>query len=178
MKKAQPNSVAVSDSEIYEIVNLVLDEFDEAMRNDGFKVNPYKYLLDRDLEPPLSEDDSIVFTKTDTIFTKEDLIFISSQISDRKNFKFHADSIKSKQLLSSDLIKEMIENSYKDRIDFKDTYLQKYGSGCYQIGLPLFSKDKKMVVLRINQFGSGETRVYKKVNEKWKYYCSFGTWIA
>ena len=91
------NETSVTDSDIYEIVNLVLYEYDEASKRDGFKENWYKYVLDRDLEPLFTHNDSIVLIETDTLFTKEDLKFIEKQIFERKDFKFQTKFLKSKK---------------------------------------------------------------------------------
>ena len=173
------NETSVTDSDIYEIVNLVLYEYDEASKRDGFKENWYKYVLDRDLEPLFTHNDSIVLIETDTLFTKEDLKFIEKQIFERKDFKFQTKFLKSKKVIRAEIIRNMIDSCYKYNYSFPKAYLKKFGNDRhYTIGLPVFSKDKKTVFLKIDSYGSGTTMIFKKVNNKWKYYCSTGSWIA
>lgn len=173
------NIISVTDNDIYEIVNFVLDEHDKAMKVDGFKINPYKYILDKDIEPLFNHGDSIVLVKTDTLFSKEDLLYIEKQINNRKNFRFKSNFIKSKKIISAEIVKSMLNEKGRGGKSFYEIYERKFGKDMfYTIGLPVFSKNKKIVFIKFDSFGSGKTLIYKKVNNKWKYYCSISDWIA
>ena len=170
----------VTDEDIYEIVNFVLEEHDKAMEKDGFKINPYKYILDKDLYELFTKSDSINIFETDTIFSKEDKKYIQHQIDNRKDFRFKSNFIKTKKIISSDTIYKILhEPSKYPGNNFYERYHNKYCEGeYYSIGLPIFSKDKKTVFIKFDSFGSGYTLIYKKINNKWEYYCQFSNWIA
>ncbi len=173
------NASLVTDNDIYEVVNYILDEHDKAMKVDGFKVSPYKYLLDKDCEPLFNHQDSIVLVKTDTLFSKEDRLFVEKQIKDRKNFRFKSDFIKSKQIIASAIVKEMIREKSETGKSFYEICERKFGEDrYYTIGLPVFFKNKKMVFIKIDSFGSGQAIILKKINNRWKYYCTTSNWIA
>jgi hypothetical protein len=177
-KKNDKQNLSISESEIYEVVNSILDEQDEIMRKDGLEINPYKYVLDKDYEPLFSKNDSILIFKTDTLFSKKDVEFMQKQIVERKNFKFNSDSIKSKIVISADTIKKLL-NRRPPGNNFFEEYKLRFGKRMfYTIGLPIFSIDKKTVFIKIDSFGSGKTLIYKKVKNKWVYYCQSTNWIA
>lgn len=176
---SKADKINVTDSDIYEIVNFVLYEYDKESKREGFKENFYKYVLDRDLEPLFTHGDSIALIKTDTLFTKEDKKYIEEQLIERKNFRFQSQFLKSKKVIRAEIIRNMIDSCYKNGYNFHKAYLNKFGNDRhYTFGLPVFSKDKKTVFLKIDSLGYGTTMIFKKVNNKWKYYCSTGSWIA
>jgi len=108
----------VTDSEIYEVVNLVLSNKEEAIKRDMIKgaESPFKYLLDKDSGKTFDKNDSIKIFTGDSIFSNKDLSFIQKQINSRKNFKFNKDSIqiKSLKIISGDTIRSLIENGLKN----------------------------------------------------------------
>ncbi|MFC4739950.1 hypothetical protein ACFO3U_08080 [Flavobacterium ponti] len=172
-------NIHVTDEEIYEVINLIIGEHDKAMEKDGFKINFYRYVLDRDSEPLFSKTDSLYIFKTDTIFSKNDARFIQQQIINRKEFKFKSNYIKSKKVISEEIIKNIINERYKTGQTFYEIYEQKFGENLYyRIGLPVFSVDKKTVFIKFDSFGSGETLIYKKVKNKWRIYCKISNWIS
>lgn len=179
-KEIELENQTITDNDIYEIVNLILKEHDKAMEKDGYKISPYKYILDKDFEPLFNKTDSTYLFKKDTIFSMEDLNFIQKQIIERKNFKFISVHIKSKEIISGDTIKKIINEPFKySGNNFYERYHKKYGKEMfYTIGLPIFSKDKKTVFIKFDSFGWGYSLIYKKVNNKWKYYCEISNWIA
>lgn len=177
--KPNVSTTTITDSDIYEIVNLILDETDNASKIDGLKTNPYKYILDKDLEPLFNRVDSIALLKTDTLFSKEDLKFINKQINSRKDFKFKSDFIKSKKIIPAEVIQNIMKDCEKNGGRFYDKFHEKFGDDLYYtIGLPVFSKDKKTVFIKFDSFGSGRTIVYKKIKNNWKYYCLVCAWQA
>ena len=170
----------VTDAEIYEIVNAILEDESKSLKKDGINYDLYKYLLDQDFSSEIfSKHDSLAFIKTDTVFSKGDLEFINMQINERKKFKFQQEFIKSKVLISSDTIIQLIDQAYNDRSnDFYDLFITKFGNHrYYTIGVPLFSLDKKTAFIKIDSYpGSGHTMIYKKINGKWKFYCFGVAW--
>ena len=101
----------VTDEDIYEIVNFVLEEHDKAMEKDGFKINPYKYILDKDLYELFTKSDSINIFETDTIFSKEDKKYIQHQIDNRKDFRFKSNFIKTVTSIGSTSSKPKVMHS-------------------------------------------------------------------
>ncbi len=172
---------AVSENDIYEIVNLVLTESENAIKSHGLKESPYKYLIDKDLDSLFNNRDITEIKCIDSAFAKNDFEFIDKQIENRKDFRFKKSllKIKSLDIISADTIQKMIlEGSKSQSESFYSLYFKKYKKWYYTIGLPVFSKDKKTVFVKFNSFRSGQTLVYKKVNNKWKYFCSGGYWVA
>ena len=158
----------VTDSEIYEVVNLVIMVEKEDLNSTSGQTELYPYLLDRDeYGNVFNRIDSTRLVKSDTIFSKEDLKFIEYQIKDRKHFKFSQKYIRSKKIISADTIQAFRESSLKKGDEF---YLK--------IALPVFSVDKKTVFIKLERYGSGESMIYKKVNDKWKFYCFGSHWQA
>ncbi len=173
-KKNTSQHLSVTESEIYEVVNTVLADEDK-----NFKTSPFKYLLDKDYsEEFFSKRDSIIIFESDTIFSKKDKLFLQKQVIDYKDFRFSRDSIKSKIVISSDTIKKML-NGRPPGNNFFTAYELRFGEEMfYTIGLPIFSIDKKTVVVKIEGFGSGKTLIYKKVKNKWVYYSCCLRWIS
>jgi hypothetical protein len=182
IEKETPNqNQIVSDDDIYEIINMVLIESANAIKIDGLKESPYKYLIDKDLDSLFNHNASMEIACVDSAFTKSDLKFINQQIQDRKNFRFKKEflKIKSLEIISADTIQKMIVEAARNRNEnFYGLYFKKYKKWYYTIGLPVFSKDKKTVFIKFNSFRSGQTMVYKKVKNKWVYFCSGGCWAA
>jgi len=172
-------NLKVTDNDIYQVVNFVISERDSFMKLDGIK-GQYKYILDRELEPLFnSEADRYYIKKLDTIFTKEDVKFMQEQILKRKNFKFNSKFVKSKKVFSADSIKNMINLAIElpDK-NFYQIYENKFGKDrFYDISLPLFSKDKKTVLIKFEAMGIGDVSVYKKENGKWKSYEQLISWV-
>ncbi|MFN3755178.1 hypothetical protein [Flavobacterium sp.] len=172
-------SLVVTDKDIYEVVNFVLNEQDKDWANTGIKNNPYKYIIDKDSEIHFEECELTNAKKIDTIFTKEDLKFIQQQIQNRKDFKFKGKFIKSKKVISANVIQEIFrEIEYNPKKDFYEIYKKEFGNDLYSsIGLPVFSKDKKTVYVKVERlmFG-GFSAIYKKENDKWKFHCYLCAW--
>ncbi|RZL41996.1 MAG: hypothetical protein EOP00_24000 [Pedobacter sp.] len=175
------NKKEVTDSDIYEIVNLVVKDADNGLKKEGIKRELYKYLLDRDYYGEVfNRADSTVFTKSDTVFSKEDLKFIAQQIKKRKKFKFKQEYIREKVIISADTIQRMLEKKLTiSNYDFYKAFEIRFGNTWYYtIGLPVFSLDKKTAFIKLDGFGSGHSMIYKKINGKWKLHCIISGWIA
>ena len=161
------NSSKVTDDEIYVFVKMVLKDLEKTQKLEGTQ----DYYLQDQLATPSFVYDNPSF-KLDKYFQKDDLDFIQKQIGERKNFLLIQDSIKSKRIIS----KKIIDSFNKDRkgnIDrksyFLNKYKKKYGTNYYdRLSLPIFSKDKKTVLIDISSFFGGKTLIYRKENGKWK----------
>ena len=174
------SEIIVTESEIYEVVNFILLEAKEAEKFEGLKNSRYKYLLEKDFEPLFNNIDSSRILKAESIFLKEDLKFIDRQILLRKDFKFNKDSIKSLEIMPASDIQDIIEQRIKNpRKTFYELYKSKFGDNFYYtIGLPVFSTDKKTVFIKFSSFGSGFTKVLKKVKGSWIDFKAGSNWIS
>ncbi|MFT3796610.1 hypothetical protein [Flavobacterium sp.] len=182
-EKPIPIAAEVTDKEIYEIVNLVIAEHEQAIKHDMREgvPSPYQYFLDRSLDPFFNKSDSLKLFSGDSIFSKHDLDFVGRQIQERKNFRYDKDEIKSKTLkvISIDTIRHLIEERKRTGKGFYELYTKKLGKGWYySIGIPLFSKDKKTVFINFDTFGAGSSVIYRKINNRWQFYCHVSSWAA
>ncbi len=161
------DSLKVTDDEIYMFVKMVLKDLEKTQKLEGTQ----DYYLQDELATPSFVYDNPSF-KLDKYFQKDDLDFIQKQIGERKDFLLIQDSIKSKRIIS----KKIIDSFNKDRngnIDrkshFLKNYKKKYGNNFYdKLSLPIFSKDKKTVLIDISSFFGGKTIIYRKENNIWK----------
>mgnify|MGYP003584298981 CR=1 FL=1 len=161
------DSLKVTDDEIYVFVKMVLKDLEKTQKLEGTQ----DYYLQDELETPSFVYDNPNF-KLDKYFQKNDLDFIQKQIGERKDFLLIQDSIKSKRIISKKII-DSFNNDRKDNIDrkshFLKNYIKKYGNNFYdKLSLPIFSKDKKTVLIDISSFSGGRTIIYRKENNKWK----------
>ena len=176
------SETVITESDIYEVVNYTIQQAREVEKKDGLKKTYLKYLYDKDLGPLFNKIDSMEILMSDTIFSKEDLKFIERQISNRKDFRFNKDSIKSIKVISADRLQEILDERIKNPgKSFVELYESKYGNSWFYtitIGLPVFSNDKKTVFVKFTHFGSGYTMVLKKVKGKWVGHKSGSAWIS
>ena len=156
----------VTDADIYKIVKILLNDMSSQQKlegtNDWFIIN--------ELETPFFVYENPSF-KLENYFSKEDIIAINKQISTRKKFILLQDSIKSKTLLSKKIIDSFIDEKAKNRRNtFLENYSKKYGNNFYQtISLPIFSKDKKTVLIDVSSFlGGGQSILFKNIDGNWK----------
>nr|WP_298655184.1 hypothetical protein [uncultured Flavobacterium sp.] len=161
------DSLKVTDDEIYEFVKMVLKDLEKNQKLEGTQ----DYYLQDQLATPSFVYDNPGF-KLDKYFQKDDLNFIQKQIRERKNFLLIQDSIKSKRIISKKTI-DSFNNNRKDNIDrkshFIESYKREYGNNFYEkLSLPIFSKNKKTVLIDISSFFGGKTIIYRKENNKWK----------
>jgi hypothetical protein len=171
----------VMDSEIYEIVNVVIKDADQGLKKDGIKKELFKYLLYRDYYGEVfNKIDSATITQSDTVFSKQDLKFIAQQIKARKKFKFEQKFISNKKIISADTIQRMLEKKLTiPNYNFYKAFETRFGdSWYYTIGLPVLSLDKKTAFIKLDGFGSGHSMIYKKINNKWQLHFIISTWIA
>ncbi len=160
------DSSEVTDDEIYMIVKMVLKDFETHQKIDG----TFEYYLQDELETP---PQAFLIPNFDfqKYFSKNDLNFIDKQIVERTNFKLIQDSIKTKKIISKKII-QTFDTEKNDQLNRKDTFIKnyqkKYGSKYYDIiSLPLFSKDKKTVLIDVSNIFGGRSMIYKKNNDKW-----------
>jgi len=161
------DSLKVTDDEIYVFVKMVLKDLKKTQKLES--TQDY-YLQDKLVTPSFVYDNPSF--KLENYFQKDDLDFIQKQIRERKNFLIIQDSIKSKRIISKKTI-DSFNNDRKNNIDRKShfliNYMKKYGNTFYHtFSLPIFSKDKKTVLIDISSFYGGQTLIYRKENSKWK----------
>ena len=158
------NEISVSEKEIYQIVNHVCNELDRNTEREG---QTYFYLL---------ENNSIYFDETKKVrtslnlyFLKDDIPFIVKQIKSNDSFKFKNSFLNSKQVLSTKVISQLIEESKNSKYSFDELYENKFRKKLfYSISVPLFSVDIKTVYVEVNRIHDGFSLLLKKVNGKWQ----------
>lgn len=156
----------VTDEDIYKIVKMVLNDMSPQQKLDG---TDDWYILN-ELQTPSFVDENPSFD-LGKYFSKDDIIFINHQISKRKVFTLQQDSLKSKKLLSKKIIDSFYDKNAKNRRNtFFENYTRKYGNNFYHsFSLPVFSKDKKTILIDVSSFlGGGQTILFKNINGHWK----------
>lgn len=162
------SSHKVVEKDVYFAINLV---FENMMKTEVIEGNQYPYLADKLLEPSYIKENPSLKKRIDSIYYG-DFSFINTQVNQWKNFKLLQDSIKFKKLISSDLLKNMIDQNAKDiKSSFIINYQKKFGKKYfYRISIPIFSRDKKMFLVDINYLNGGESYIYKWKKDKWINY--------
>ena len=138
----------------------------------------HTYLVDKLQKPSYISENPSLKARIDSIFSG-DFSIIENQVNKWANFKLIQDSIKSKKLISSDLLESMIGQTNKDRkSSFITKYKKKFGNNYFcRISIPVYSRDKKMFMIDVNYLGSGRTLIYKKKKDKWIRY-TISNWIS
>ena len=158
----------VSEYEIYEVINFVLKE----MRvTDSLEGNQFKYLVNKPLKPSCITNIPNQNKIINRYFSISDLIFINKQLNIRENFRIEQNKIVEKTIISKDTLETLVDNYSQNR---SDDYLHNYNSRFeknyyYEFSLPVFSKNKKIVLLEISSlFGGGYSMILTKKNNTWK----------
>ncbi|HKX87061.1 MAG TPA: hypothetical protein VJL37_10320 [Flavobacterium sp.] len=155
----------VTDQDVYRAVNLLLDDMSATEKLEG--TEDY-YIIDA-LQTPSFVYENPGF-ELEQYFTTEDIAAIKEQISAREHFTLLQDSLPSKRLLSRKTIDSFIDkNSTNPRETFLKNYLQHYGDTYYHsFSLPVFSKDKKTILIDVSGIGNGKSILFRNVDGKWK----------
>lgn len=158
----------VVEKDVYFAINMV---FENMMKTEVMEGNQYPYLADKLLEPSYINENPNLKKRIDSFYSG-DFSFINIQVNQWKNFKLLQDSIKFKKLISSDLLKNMIDQNAKDtKSSFIINYQKKFGKKYfYRISIPIFSRDKKMFLVDINYLNGGGSYIYKWKKDKWIHY--------
>ncbi|SEP55612.1 hypothetical protein [Flavobacterium urocaniciphilum] len=156
----------ISEKEIYFIINMLINELGETELKEG-KLN---FVVDKTSIPQLILNSNVKksFSK---YFNKEDYKYFDEQLENRKDFKISQKEITKKIISKSELNQLIDPKSSNVKEEFIRNYTKKYGNSNYiEFSLPLFSKDKKKVLIDINYFPSGGcTILFQKSNEEsWK----------
>lgn len=158
----------ITESEIYEVINFILIDM---KKSDSLENYQGKYIVDKTTEPFFLSINPNSKKKLKKYFTDSDFNFMENQLKERKKFKLEQSKIIRKTIISKDTLDNLIDNNYtKRRDDFILNYEEKFGNYYYsEFSLPLFSIDKKTVLIEINSFlGGGRLIILKKRNQKWK----------
>jgi hypothetical protein len=164
----------VSEKEIYEVINVVLGSINYDELSDSNFVTEDVFM-----KYNFKENDY----KLDTLFTKKDIQFIRKQFNEVENFRLNQNLLKNMVVIPKDTLSKF-QNDKRGKHNFWDNYSKKYGNkGFYTIGLPLFSYDKKTVIITIGFHcgglcGGGSTEIYKKVNGKWISISTLESWVS
>ena len=171
----------VTEKDIYEVVNFVIENRKERLHEKGFKI---KFLM-------RSKSDSVVYhylnnkeenfysieENPNDFFTNDDIEFINKQIGDNLNFNFQQKLINQLKILSVEEYKKFGTGK-----EFWKNYDAKYGKKSFlEMMVPLFSLDKKTVIIEYSNItgsrgGFGEIVILKKENNNWKYFKNLSAW--
>jgi hypothetical protein len=158
----------ITESEIYEVINFILIDIKKSDSLENFQG---KYIVDKTTEPFFITTNQNSKKKLKKYFTNSDFNFMENQLKKSKNFKLEQSKIIRKTIISKDTLENLIDNnSPQMRDEFMINYEKKFGKYYYdEFSLPLFSVDKKTVLIEINSFlGGGRLIILKKKNQKWK----------
>ena len=173
-----------NDSIIYDVINQVLDdsimnEYScDKVAQDQFPTISNEF---PDLLKP--NDPFAKFERMDSIFTKNDIEYMRLQLKEFKNFSLRPDLIQGKLVIPFDTLRAFHERG-KNVNGFWELYRESFGrSGFCSVSMPLFSKDKKTVIVKIamlcgNLCGTGQTNIYKLKNGKWLIIKTIDEWIS
>jgi len=155
----------ISEKEIHFMINILINEIGETELKEG----KLYFVVDKTSIPQLILNSNVKksFSK---YFNKEDFKYFDEQIENRKDFKISQKEI-TKKIISKTELNQLIDpKSSNIKEEFIRNYTKKYGNSNYiEFSLPIFSKDKKKVLIDINYFPSGGcTILIQKSNE--------GTW--
>lgn len=158
----------ITESEIYEVINFILIDM---KKSDSLENYQGKYIVDKTTEPFFITNNQNSKMKLKKYFTNSDFNFMENQLKESKNFKLEQSKIIRKTIISKDTLDNLIDNhSPKRRDEFIINFEKKFGKYYYnEFSLPLFSIDKKTVLIEIKSFlGGGRLIILKKKNQKWE----------
>lgn len=158
----------IYENEIYEVINFILTDMN---KSDSLENYQGKYIVDKTTKPFHFDENNTSKKKLKRYFTDSDLKSMENQLNENKNFKLVQSKIIRKTIISKDTLDSLIDNNSPERKnEFILNYERKIGIYYYsEISLPLFSIDKKTVLIEINSLiGGGRLIILKKKNQKWK----------
>lgn len=158
----------ITEKEIYDVINFILIEM---KKNDSLENHQGKYIVDKTSEPFFLTINPNSKKKLKKYFTDSDFNFMENQLKESKNFKLEQNKIIRKTIISKETLDNLIDNNSPQRRDeFIISYEKKFEKYYYdEFSLPLFSKDKKTVLIEIKSFlGGGRLIILKKKNQKWE----------
>jgi hypothetical protein len=166
IEKNQNNEI--TESEIYEVINFILIDM---KKSDSLENYQGKYIVDKTTEPFFITNNQNSKKKLKKYFTNSDFNFMENQLKESKNFKLEQSKIVRKTIISKDTLDNLIDNnSPQMRDEFIINFEKKFGKYYYdEFSVPLFSIDKKTVLIEIKSFlGGGRLIILKKKNKKWE----------
>ena len=151
----------ISDYEIYDVVNVMIDSSSEC-------ANHTKYLTEIEtLHPRLLKSILDQVSELDSIFSNKDVDFISEQAKAFFEFKLKQEFVKQKVVIPKDSLEILKTDKYNSQI-YRDNLEKKYGSFMLPgIALPLFSCDRNTVIVTRDCGIGGGVEIYRKRNGKW-----------
>ncbi|RZJ99754.1 MAG: hypothetical protein EOO46_22035 [Flavobacterium sp.] len=163
----------ISDSEIYEVINFMVDSLNSECPNKT------KYLIEsQTLEPRLLKRILDQVNELDSIFSKKDVDFIRKQAKSFFEFKLKQEFVKQKIVIPKDSLEVLITDKYNSQI-YRDNLEKKYGTYRFiGIAMPLFSLDKSIVIVARDCDIGGGVDIYRKENGKWVLIRNLIAWIS
>jgi hypothetical protein len=168
----------VTELELYEVINFMLP----AIKSNN-QMNSNYVTEDVMMKIVSKENNYLELDKMDSLFTKNDAEFIKKQLKGIDKFKLKQKLMLDKIIIPSDTLSKF-QNNKINSLGFWENYRQKYGNkGFHTISLPLFSLDKKTVIITIGFHcgglcGGGATEIYKKINGKWTLIKTLNNWVS
>jgi len=165
-------SQTISEDEIYEAIENIIEELEgEDWIKDG---SPgYQYVLDKSFNTTsLIFDTERLFVNEpfEKYFSIEDKKAFQNQVEWYKDFSYQQEKIRSKKILHKQELDDIISS---DRKSFWEIYISRYGDvGFYDISFPLFSADKKKMLVGVDSclphLCIRGVYLFTKENGRWK----------
>jgi hypothetical protein len=113
-----------------------------------------------------SAQDSLNLISRDSLFSKEDVHLIFQQAQKMNSFKLDDKYIENKKIVTLDALPAFTDATFWNK------FQNQFGADKFAtISLPLFSKDKALVIVRVNYYtsfgGGGGVFLFKKLNGNW-----------
>ena len=124
----------------------------------------------------LSESEIIEFYED--LFNEDDTVNIHQQLDFKREFLIDSLKVKKMKILTKDFI---INENFTDTF-WKYVY-EDCSGGYITFSKPIFSNDNSLVYIKLGYMcgrlcGAGESRLYRRENEKWVLVKSFSKWIS
>lgn len=163
----------VDNKTIYEFIN-------SCIASDTSYFKYCNTIIGREYLPPFSfKNDSLKIIQADSIFTKEDADFIFKQARYSTSFQLNERNLtEARNVILPKFEEALGENRHK----FWSNLLKECGGYC-SISMPLFSTNRKIVIIRLSHScgglcGYGAQYIYKNINGKWKCIAVWDEWVS
>lgn len=163
---------SVSEDDIYEALENIIEELEgDNWIKEGRP--EYQYILDKSFQATsfmYNVDELFEKETVKKYFSIEDKNEFENQLEWYKDFSYQQEKIKTKKILHKQELEEIILN---DRKSFWEIYISRYGDvGFYDISFPLFSADKKKMLVCVDScfpyLNGGAIYLFTKENGKWR----------
>ena len=149
--------ILIPEKELFNTIDSIyrIDTYDNYAMTLGLVGSKTKY-LDRLLKNP---------ERIDSFFSNDDLLFMKKQEARITVFNLKPEYFPGKVIIPVDTLAKFMD---KDRSVYYKRIKEKYGTSLFNvISIPLFSIDRKTVLIHKYGFGHGGLYIFKKRNNNW-----------